>query len=140
MPLSNSLSLISGGSRIFPRGGANSQKCYYFSIFCRKLHENERIWTPRGGARPWRPPLDPPMLISVNKALFNVECQLQLWVGSKDSWSPTTSSPGLIDKTTQNLITVQFSIYLFISDISLISNTVCWFAVFKGLMLPAPYS
>ena len=42
-------------------GGANSQKCYYFSIFCRKLHENGRIWTPRGGARPWRPPLDPPM-------------------------------------------------------------------------------
>ena len=24
--------------------------------------ENERIWTPQGGgARPWRPPLDPPM-------------------------------------------------------------------------------
>ena len=46
-----------------PGGGANSQKCYYFSIFCRKLHENERIWTPRGGgARPWRPPLDPPMV------------------------------------------------------------------------------
>ena len=40
----------------FPWGGANSQKCYYFSIFCQKLHENERIWTPRGGARPWRPP------------------------------------------------------------------------------------
>ena len=40
-----------------PGGGANSQKYYYFSIFCRKLHENERIWTPRGGgARPWRPP------------------------------------------------------------------------------------
>ena len=33
-----------------PGGGANSQKCYYFSIFCQKLHENERIWTP-GGAR-----------------------------------------------------------------------------------------
>ena len=47
-----------------PGGGANSQKCYYFSIFCRKLHENERIWTPRGGARPWRPPLDPPMVLS----------------------------------------------------------------------------
>ena len=41
-------------------GGANSQNCYYFSHFCRKLHENERISTP-GGARPWRPPLDPPM-------------------------------------------------------------------------------
>ena len=38
-------------------GGANSQNCYYFSHFCRKLHENERIWTPRGGARvPGAPP------------------------------------------------------------------------------------
>ena len=46
----------------FPQGGANSQNCYYFSHFCRKLHENERIWTP-GGARPWGPPLDPPMSI-----------------------------------------------------------------------------
>ena len=35
-------------------GCANSQKCYYFTIFSQKLHENERIWTP-GGARspPW---------------------------------------------------------------------------------------
>ena len=48
--------VFSGGSRIFPGGGANSQNCYYFSHFCRKLHENERIWTPGGGARPWRPP------------------------------------------------------------------------------------
>ena len=47
----------SGGSRIFPRGGANSQKCYYFSIFCRKLHESERIWTPRGGRASLAPPL-----------------------------------------------------------------------------------
>ena len=47
----------SGGSRIFPGGGANSQKCYYFSIFCRKLHENERIWTPRGGRASLAPPL-----------------------------------------------------------------------------------
>ena len=42
-----------------PGGGANSQKYYYFSIFCRKLHENERIWTRGGGgarvpgAPPW---------------------------------------------------------------------------------------
>ena len=44
----------SGGSRIFPGGGCtNSQNCYYFSNFCRKLHENERIWTPGG---PWRLP------------------------------------------------------------------------------------
>ena len=39
-----------------PGGCANSQNCYYFSNFCRKLHENEIIWSPRGGARPWCPP------------------------------------------------------------------------------------
>ena len=38
-------------------GGANSQNCYYFSHFCRKLHENERIWTPRGGRASLAPPL-----------------------------------------------------------------------------------
>ena len=38
----------SGGSRIFPRGWDNSQKCYYLSNFCLKLHENERNWTRRG--------------------------------------------------------------------------------------------
>ena len=51
------ITATSGGSRIFPGGGAPTPKVgvliYYF---CRKLHENERIWTPRGGARPWRPP------------------------------------------------------------------------------------
>ena len=31
-----------------PGGCANSQNCYYFSNFCQKLHENERIWTPGG--------------------------------------------------------------------------------------------
>ena len=36
--------------------GANSQNCYYFSHFCRKLHENERIWTPGGGGVPGAPP------------------------------------------------------------------------------------
>ena len=48
-----------------PGGCANFQNCYYFSNFCRKLHENERIWTPGGGggARPWPPPLDPPMAL-----------------------------------------------------------------------------
>ena len=33
----------------FSRGGcANSQSAIIFQIFCRKLHENERIWTPGG--------------------------------------------------------------------------------------------
>ena len=45
----------SGGSRIFPRGGREHAK------FSRKLHEIERIWTPRGGRASLTPPLDPPM-------------------------------------------------------------------------------
>ena len=44
----------------FPRGGgANSPggaPTYEFVDFSQKLHEIERIWTPRGGARPLRPP------------------------------------------------------------------------------------
>ena len=39
----------------FPRGGRQLQNCYYFSHFCRKLHENERIWTPRGARVPGAP-------------------------------------------------------------------------------------
>ena len=40
----------------FPQGCADSQKCYYFSNICWKLHENERIWTPRGARVPGSPP------------------------------------------------------------------------------------
>ena len=38
----------------FPRGGGANIR------ISQKLHEIERIWTP-GGARPLRPPLDPPL-------------------------------------------------------------------------------
>ena len=38
-----------------PGGGANSQKPIILSIFCQKLHENERIWTPRGARVPGAP-------------------------------------------------------------------------------------
>ena len=44
-------------------GGANPQRgapTYYLANFSRKLHENEEILG-RGGARPSRPPLDPPL-------------------------------------------------------------------------------
>ena len=34
----------------FPEGGANSESPIILQIFCRKLHENERIWTPTGEA------------------------------------------------------------------------------------------
>ena len=46
----------------FPSGGAPTPKVgprtYFFG---QKLHENERILAPGGGARPWRPHLDLPL-------------------------------------------------------------------------------
>ena len=51
----------------FPRGGgANSPggaPTYDFAKFSQKLHEIERIWTPRGGARPKFYYVDPPLYI-----------------------------------------------------------------------------
>ena len=45
----------------FPEGAAPTPKnAIIFQFFCRKLHENERIWTP-GGRASLAPPLDPPM-------------------------------------------------------------------------------
>ena len=73
------LDQLSGGSRIFPRGGTNSQNCYYFSHFCRKLHENERIRTPGGGARPWRPPLDPPMQLQCKVTNGTILSLPEIW-------------------------------------------------------------
>ena len=49
----------------FPRGGgANSPggaPTYNFAKISQKLHEIERIWTPRGGARPKFYYVDPPL-------------------------------------------------------------------------------
>ena len=48
----------------FPQGGAPTPKSpIIFQICSRKLHENERIWTPGGGGggASLAPPLDPPM-------------------------------------------------------------------------------
>ena len=39
-----------------PRGAPTPKVGVLTYFFGRKLHENERIWTPGGGARPWRPP------------------------------------------------------------------------------------
>ena len=50
---------FSGESRIFlGEGGANSQSGCVDQFFCRKLHENERIWTPGSSSLA---PSDPPM-------------------------------------------------------------------------------
>ena len=46
------VSLLSGGSRISPRRGRQlpgGAPTYDFAKFSQKLHEIERIWTPRGG-------------------------------------------------------------------------------------------
>ena len=50
----NQIILYSGGSRISPRRGrqlSGGMPTYDFAKFAQKLHEIERIWTPRGGAR-----------------------------------------------------------------------------------------
>ena len=49
--------------RIFLRVANSHSRCanpLFLQIFCRKLHENERIWTRRGRTSV-APPLDPPM-------------------------------------------------------------------------------
>ena len=47
----------------FPRGGAPTPKsAIIFQFFSRKLHENERIWAPPGGARSWHPHPFPPWI------------------------------------------------------------------------------
>ena len=48
----------------FPEGGAwTLQGGREHAKFSRKLHEIERIWTPRGGRASLTPPLDPPMIV-----------------------------------------------------------------------------
>ena len=53
----------SGGSRILPRGCANSQKCYYFSFFLPKTASKLKNLDNRGGGASLVPPLDPSMSI-----------------------------------------------------------------------------
>ena len=45
----------SGGSRIFPRGAPTPKVGVPTYFFGRKLHENERIWTPGGACVPGAP-------------------------------------------------------------------------------------
>ena len=48
-----------------PRGGTPT---YYFFNRCQILHENERIWTEREGAYPWRP-LESPLRYEIHEFL-----------------------------------------------------------------------
>ena len=51
-----SLNAYPVGIQDFPEGGAPTPKsAIIFQIFCQKLHENERIWAPRGAHVPGTP-------------------------------------------------------------------------------------
>ena len=63
---------IGGESRISQTGGTNpvwAKNQLFGKIFSRKLHENERNWTERGGAHPYYP-LDPSMKMMGGNPLY----------------------------------------------------------------------
>ena len=76
------MNIFSGGSRISQRGVRQLQRWgrqpIIFANFPQKLHEIEEIWIKRGGgARPWRPPLDPPMILDYSSlSKWNINSDL----------------------------------------------------------------
>ena len=47
----------------FPQGGAPTPKiAIIFHIFAKNCIKMKEFGPPGGGARPWRPPLDPPII------------------------------------------------------------------------------
>ena len=51
----------------FPQGGAPTPKnAIIFQFFAENCMKMKEFGPPGGGARPWRPPLDPPMVISLD--------------------------------------------------------------------------
>ena len=65
----------------FSRGGAwTLQGGREHAKFSRKLHEIERIWTPRGGRASLTPPLDPPMPMN-SRPLEPGDLQSTWWTG-----------------------------------------------------------
>ena len=51
-----------------PQGGAPT---YDFARISQKLHEIERIWTPRGGRASPAPPLDPPLITKLRESALS---------------------------------------------------------------------
>ena len=59
----------------FPQGGAPTPKiAIIFHIFAENCMKMKEFGSPGGGARPWCPPLDPPMScnMKINAVLFSV--------------------------------------------------------------------
>ena len=94
--------LFSGGSRIFPRGGANSQKCYYFSIFLPKTAWKWKNLDPQGGARVPGAPLGSANAIiwpNFPRNCMKMKKKLSQWLGARPwicQWhvSPVTDLGG----------------------------------------------
>ena len=77
---------------IFSGGSTGLRKTYYLLDFCRKLHGNERNWTKRGNACPWRP-LGPPMIL----AIFPVNCiEIGKKIGQRGAHAPSTPSTSML--------------------------------------------
>ena len=60
--LGNTSGISSGGSRIFPGGAPTPKSAIIFQFFAENCMKMKEFGPPGGGARPWRPPLDPPMI------------------------------------------------------------------------------
>ena len=89
-----------------PGGGANSQNCYYFSHFCRKLHENERIWTPRGGRASLAPPLGSANDIVWDNRFVNSQGAFRVHHFLKSVQSSTTSVWKLEIRSEENKLSI----------------------------------
>ena len=82
---------VSGGSRIFPRGGAPTPKiAIIFHIFAENCMKMKEFGPPGGGggggARPWRPPLDPPMyVIQYTEIFINRSISLRRYIHKRDT-------------------------------------------------------
>ena len=63
----------------FPQGGAPTPKiAIIFQIFAENCMKMKEFGPPGGGARPWRPPLDPPMIRSLRYCVHQIFCTHQL--------------------------------------------------------------
>ena len=67
-------------------GGSNPNgwgTTYYLANFCRKLHENEEIWSENGVRVPCDPSLNPPLSLKgfTKGQNFSVSCDYRSWAG-----------------------------------------------------------
>ena len=79
---------VQGRIQDFSQGGAPTPKsAIIFQFFAENCMKMKEFGPPGGGARPWRPPLDPPMeyIININDLVLKLAYVLQL--GNRFSFS-----------------------------------------------------